>query len=137
MLVVGHRPEDSLEHGQLVPKGQVPTDPTRETDPERMEARRKRHSETAARRGAEAGAWDGEAGDPTDYEERILPGLRDVPLMRIVEATGLSLSYASLVRQGRRVPHPRWWSRLSQTVPESGLDNGIEDPQAPPRRAKK
>ena len=35
-------------------------------------------------------------------------------VVRIVGATGLSLAYASLIRQGRRVPHFRWWEVLEQ-----------------------
>jgi len=39
----------------------------------------------------------------------ILPLIQDVPLSRLQHATGLSLRYVSLIRRGKRVPHPRHW----------------------------
>jgi hypothetical protein len=44
------------------------------------------------------------------FEREILPLIRDVPLSRLVRATGLSLRYVSLIRRGERVPHPKHWS---------------------------
>jgi hypothetical protein len=35
-----------------------------------------------------------------------------VPLARIVAFTGLSLRYASLIRRGEKVPHPKHWVTL-------------------------
>jgi hypothetical protein len=43
--------------------------------------------------------------DPRVFTERLLPSVREVPLSRLVAATGLSLRYCSLVWRGEYVPH--------------------------------
>ena len=53
-------------------------------------------------------AWTGEHPDPTVFTREILPGLRQQSA-----ATGLSEHYCSLIRLGKRIPHPRHWSALS------------------------
>ena len=47
------------------------------------------------------------------FRQEILPRLQGVHLVRIMAATGLTNSMASLVRRGRTVPHPRHWAALS------------------------
>ena len=54
----------------------------------------------------------GEEHDPERFRSEILPGLASVPLSRIAEATGMSISAASKIRAGRRIPHPRHWVAL-------------------------
>ncbi|MGH2965989.1 MAG: CRISPR-associated endonuclease Cas1 [Solirubrobacterales bacterium] len=54
-------------------------------------------------------AWKGGRLDPAVFEREILPGLRGVPIADMVAATGLSRHYCSLIRLGKRVPHPRHW----------------------------
>ena len=49
-----------------------------------------------------------------DFEREILPRIQTVPLSRIMEATGLSLRYSSLIRRGSKVPHRRHWTKLQQ-----------------------
>jgi hypothetical protein len=57
-----------------------------------------------------------EAGwDPNDWAKSIQPSLVDV-LAEIMLATGLSISTASGVRTGKRVPHPRHWSTLAEVA---------------------
>lgn len=68
--------------------------------------------------------WEAEHGDGNAERERfvaeILPKLVDIPLSRIVEATGFSLRYAALVRDGEYVPHP---------VHHVSLDLLVREPQ--------
>jgi CRISPR-associated endonuclease Cas1 len=65
-------------------------------------------------------AWDrnhpDKSFDPEEFRTQILPGLADVPLKAIAQATGLSTSSASKVRSGRRVPHPRHWEALAGVI---------------------
>jgi CRISPR-associated endonuclease Cas1 len=56
--------------------------------------------------------WDGPNSDPEIFQLDILPGLRDLPLGAIQDATGLSAHYCSLIRLGKRVPHARHWEAL-------------------------
>jgi hypothetical protein len=44
----------------------------------------------------------------------VLPGLKLLPIRTISEATGLSEHYCSLIRLGKRVPHPRHWEALAR-----------------------
>ena len=50
--------------------------------------------------------------DPEEFHREILPALEDVPLQRLMEATGLSKTVCSYVRRGLKVPHPRHWDGL-------------------------
>jgi CRISPR-associated endonuclease Cas1 len=75
----------------------------------------KRRGETIRRRKNEATDWSGRASAPADVElfrRDILPSLQEVPLRRLVEASGLSLRYCALIRRGERVPHERHWLAL-------------------------
>ncbi len=51
-----------------------------------------------------------------DYEEEILTPLKYLKLSEIVDATGLSMSYAAAIRNGREVPHRRHWKPLLQLI---------------------
>ena len=53
--------------------------------------------------------WTGELPDPTVFRTKILPRLRERTIGELVEATGLSEHYCSLIRLGKKVPHPRHW----------------------------
>lgn len=57
-------------------------------------------------------AWVGEKPDPEVFRTEILPRLRPCAIDELVEATGLSEHYCSLIRLGKRVPHPRHWASL-------------------------
>jgi hypothetical protein len=51
------------------------------------------------------------------FKREILPLIQEVPLRRLVEATGLSLRYCSLIRRDEKVPHPRHWEALREVTP--------------------
>lgn len=61
-------------------------------------------------------AWVGGRSDPSIFTAEILPGLRAAPIAALVAATGLSGHYCSLIRLGKRVPHPRHWAALRHVV---------------------
>ena len=62
----------------------------------------------------ERALWNIDRGvaDPDVFRREILPMLRRVSLTRITEATGVSAGYASFIRRGLRIPHPRLWPML-------------------------
>ena len=57
-------------------------------------------------------AYQGPPIDPQEFAATILPGLRDRPIAEIAATTGLSHVYCSLIRLGKRTPHPRHWPAL-------------------------
>jgi hypothetical protein len=59
--------------------------------------------------------WQGERPDPDVFRSEILPGLHRKRISDLVAATGLSPHYCSLIRSGKRVPHPRHWDALRAT----------------------
>jgi hypothetical protein len=63
---------------------------------------------------SEVRAWEGQhlRPDPEVFRREILPLLRTIPIRRIAREVGISLRYASLIRRGEYVPHPRWWEKL-------------------------
>jgi CRISPR-associated endonuclease Cas1 len=65
---------------------------------------------------AEVRAWNGERPDPEVFRAEILPGLRRARIADLVEATGLSEHYCSLIRLGKTIPHPRHWDALRAVV---------------------
>jgi hypothetical protein len=69
--------------------------------------------EANSRRQLDASRWNADHGQPDNeaFTREILPRLQDIPLSRIMEATGLSLRYCSQIRRGY-VPHPRHWEGL-------------------------
>jgi CRISPR-associated endonuclease Cas1 len=81
------------------------------------QAAKSRGSKNAAHQAA-VKAWDGDRLDPGVFTDEILPGLQRVAIAELVAATGLSEHYSSLIRLGKRVPHPRHWESLAnlQTV---------------------
>ncbi len=46
------------------------------------------------------------------FDREIRPMLQHVSIRTLTEATGLSPSYSSLVKRGKRVPHSRHWATL-------------------------
>jgi CRISPR-associated endonuclease Cas1 len=63
--------------------------------------------------------WTGETPDPVKFRTEILDGIRDLPVATLVVATGLSEHYCSLIRLGKRVPHPRHWTAFAQIAQRS------------------
>ncbi|MCU1490044.1 MAG: CRISPR-associated endonuclease Cas1, partial [Acidimicrobiaceae bacterium] len=53
--------------------------------------------------------------------EEVLQGLSSVPLSRMREATGLSVSACSRIRSGALRPHPRHWAALSGLASQRGV----------------
>jgi CRISPR-associated endonuclease Cas1 len=86
----------------------------------RPEARRKIGTANAKRQ-REVAEWDRthERPDVEDFKAEILPHLRDLPLTKLEQATGLSKQYCSHVRRGHYVPHPRHWDALRRLVATS------------------
>ena len=75
------------------------------------EAASKRGRATAERK-QQLADWERRHGkliDLTAFEREILPQIQGTPLRKLMQATGLSLRYCSLIRRGERVPHPRHW----------------------------
>jgi hypothetical protein len=74
-----------------------------------------RRGAAIAERKRQAADWEQANPGPADpelFKREILPLTQGVPLRRLLEATGLSLRYCSLIRRGERVPHPRHWEAL-------------------------
>jgi hypothetical protein len=65
-------------------------------------------------------AWTGEQPDPAAFTLEILPGLRQTTIAQLAAATGLSAHYCSLIRLGKRVPHPRHWEALRSVAAGNG-----------------
>ncbi|MDP9363102.1 MAG: hypothetical protein M3Q10_02520 [Chloroflexota bacterium] len=49
-----------------------------------------------------------------DFTRDVLPRLQGVQLSALMQATGLSVRYCSLIRRGLKVPHPRHWAALAR-----------------------
>lgn len=52
--------------------------------------------------------------DPEIFRREILPGLQHARIAELAVATGLSEHYCSLIRLGKKVPHPRHWEVLRE-----------------------
>lgn len=63
-----------------------------------------RRAASLARRRQEAADWEriNRRPDPAEFTQTILPSLQDVPLSRMVDVTGLTVRYCSLIRRGLR-----------------------------------
>ncbi|HTU34438.1 MAG TPA: CRISPR-associated endonuclease Cas1 [Candidatus Acidoferrum sp.] len=77
-----------------------------------------RRGETQKRQWTGRGSWK-----PTDlpdwlneevYRREIQPKLKEVSLSEIAAKLGISIMWASDIRRGRCIPHPRHWSRLAR-----------------------
>jgi hypothetical protein len=63
--------------------------------------------------------WDeghGKLVNLSAFQRDILPLIQSVPLSRLQRATGLSIRYVSLIRRGKRTPHPRHWGAFLGVV---------------------
>jgi hypothetical protein len=65
-------------------------------------------------------AWEGQQPDPDVFATEILPGLRMLTIGQLATATGLSPHYCSLIRLGKRVPHPRHWEAFRAAASVAG-----------------
>jgi hypothetical protein len=50
------------------------------------------------------------------YREKIQPRLAEIAVPIISSALGVSKPYATDIRAGRRIPHPRHWLALARLV---------------------
>jgi CRISPR-associated endonuclease Cas1 len=60
--------------------------------------------------------WQGGRPDPEIFRRDILPELRRTRIAELVAATGLSEHYCSLIRLGKKTPHPRHWQALREAA---------------------
>jgi len=77
-------------------------------------------SEAQQRHSAAQKAWD-PASHPSwlnqeAYRQKIQPLLKGISTSALATALGVSWAYASLVRKGQKLPHPRHWGTLAQLV---------------------
>jgi hypothetical protein len=79
-----------------------------------------RRAETQRRHAAEQKAWQPSQQpawlDEKTYCEKIQPRLAEITVPTISTALGISEPYATRVRAGKRIPHPRHWQSLAQLV---------------------
>ena len=88
-------------------------------DPTNTAEAAKKRSATLSARKRQQLAWEqGATGaaQTTDYDRDIQPRLAALPLARIRQATGLSISAASRIRAGTLRPHRRHWGPLAGLV---------------------
>jgi CRISPR-associated endonuclease Cas1 len=104
-------------------------------DPATSEQAKAKNREGRVRRRAEEVAWNRahpETLDPEKFRLEVLPLINAVPVRRLARLTGLSVSYCALVRRGRYVPHPRWWTAFAGTSDGTGFS----DPGSGRRRVR-
>jgi CRISPR-associated endonuclease Cas1 len=77
-------------------------------------------AETQRRHAAAQRAWDPASHpawlDENAYRTKIQPRLMDISTSRIATTLGVSWAYASVVRKGQKIPHPRHWLTLAELV---------------------
>ena len=54
--------------------------------------------------------------DSATFTREIGPKLSEMSLAAMMQATGLSRPYCSMIRRGVRIPHPRHWEALRGLV---------------------
>jgi hypothetical protein len=98
---------------------------TPEADAKRAENRRRHAAAQKAWLPSDQPAWL----DEKAYRQKIQPRLAKVPVPTIRVALGISKPYATDVRSGKRLPHPRHWQTLAHLVGlESESKNKIANP---------
>jgi hypothetical protein len=89
---------------------------TFQAEEKRGESRRRHAAALRAWRSSDQPAWVNEEA----YLRRIQPRLANVTVPAIRAALGVSKSYATNIRSGNRLPHPRHWQLLAGLVGISG-----------------
>ena len=92
---------------------------TVQAEKKRGETRRQHAAALRAWRPSDQPAW---LDEPT-YREKIQPRLAGVTVPAIRAALGVSKPYATNVRTGRRIPHPRHWLALARVA---GLSHDLQ-----------
>jgi predicted RNase H-like nuclease len=89
----------------------------RGVDPTNAPEAAAKRSTSLSQRKREELAWTPDPNDTDWTEDRyrldILPRLATVPLSRLEEVTGLSISACSRIRSGKLTPHRRHWPKLA------------------------
>ncbi len=68
-------------------------------------------SDCSGRNDAQAGdTAPGFGSQPSAFRRLVLPRIQGVASSTLARATGLSPGYRALIRDGKRIPHPRHWS---------------------------
>jgi len=67
---------------------------------------------------------------PEVFRREILPRLHGLPLGLIARAIGVSEGYASFIRRGLRIPHPRHWDALKSMVISKEELYGAKTPES-------
>jgi hypothetical protein len=87
-------------------------------DPAQSPQAREKRKRTLAARQVDEAKWVAEGAPSTITREElmssVLPRLEDIPLRRLQEATGLSAGGCSMIRGGKRTPHPRHLTALEE-----------------------
>src|SRR5262249_9113583 len=83
---------------------------TIQAEAKRGESRRRHAAALRAWRPSDQPAWLTEE----VFSRKIQPRLANVTVPTIRAALGVSKSYATNIRSGRCIPHPRHWLRLAQ-----------------------
>ncbi|HUY10607.1 MAG TPA: hypothetical protein VMW80_14400, partial [Candidatus Dormibacteraeota bacterium] len=104
--------------GEVTHRKRMRCDACIDSDPgQSTEIRGNRGAAIAARKRA-LQEWDeanlGATFDPDFFSREILPKLATVKLADIMEAAGVSKSYASTIRAGRYTPHVSTWAALGE-----------------------
>lgn len=89
---------------------------TFDAESKRGDKRRQHAASLRAWQPSEQPAWL----DERTYLRKIQPRLAEVAVRDIRAALGVSKSYATNIRAGKRVPHPRHWLRLAQLLRLNG-----------------
>jgi CRISPR-associated endonuclease Cas1 len=83
---------------------------TREAEARRAETQSRQAAARLNWRASDQPAWL----DEKSYRETIQPRLAEITVPIISSALGVSKPYATDIRTGRRIPHPRHWLALAQ-----------------------
>lgn len=83
-----------------------------EAEARRGETQRQHHAAKRAWKPSDLPEWLTEQ----TYREKIQPRLREIAVPMISTALGISEPYATDIRAGKRVPHPRHWLGLAQLI---------------------
>jgi hypothetical protein len=83
---------------------------SREAEALRAKTQRKHAAALAAWKPSELPEWLNEE----TYRTKIQPALAALTVPSIATALGISEPYATNIRSGRRIPHPRHWQTLAQ-----------------------
>jgi hypothetical protein len=83
---------------------------------------RKKCSETQRRHSAARRDWERSSESSISdevYRTQVQPKLRNVTLSEIMQSLQVSIVYASHIRRGTRVPHPRHWQALCRLIEQT------------------